>query len=137
MTNELTWQHGFGNVHMSQARTGALPQGQNSPQQPPYGLISEQISGTAFTKPRATNLHTWVYRLCPSVIHEAFTPAELPVTLVAPDWLNPQPPTQLRWDPLEIPSAPTDFLHGLIPMAHNGNCHAHYGCAVYLYACNQ
>ena len=41
---------GFGNEHASEALEGALPVGQNNPQQPPYGLYAEQLSGTAFTR---------------------------------------------------------------------------------------
>ena len=46
---------GFGNNHSTQAEDGALPIGRNSPQRPPLGLYAEQISGTAFTAPRAHN----------------------------------------------------------------------------------
>jgi hypothetical protein len=48
---------------------GALPQGQNAPQQHPLGLYTEQFSGTAFTAPRALNRRTWTYRIRPSVTH--------------------------------------------------------------------
>lgn len=34
---------------------GSLPEGQNNPQVCPYGLYAEQLSGTAFTAPRASN----------------------------------------------------------------------------------
>ena len=44
---------GFGNEHATEALPGALPEGRNSPQRPAYGLYAEQISGTAFTAPRA------------------------------------------------------------------------------------
>lgn len=46
---------GFGAEHSSEALPGALPVGQNSPQICPYGLYAEQLSGTAFTVPRAKN----------------------------------------------------------------------------------
>ena len=44
---------GFGNDFETEALPGALPQGQNSPQKCNYGLYAEQLSGTAFTAPRA------------------------------------------------------------------------------------
>ena len=50
---ELQYQTGFGNDCATEALPGALPQGRNSPQQCPYGLYAEQLSGTAFTAPRA------------------------------------------------------------------------------------
>jgi hypothetical protein len=50
---------GFGNEHASEGVAGALPIGQNAPQRPPYGLYTEQISGTPFTAPRAENRRPW------------------------------------------------------------------------------
>jgi homogentisate 1,2-dioxygenase len=47
------------------------------------------------------------------------------------------PPNQLRWDPLPLPAAPTDFIEGLVPMAGNGSPDAHTGCAIYLFAANR
>lgn len=55
MPIEPKYLHGFGNLHESEALPGALPRGQNAPQQCPYKLYAEQLSGTAFTTPRATN----------------------------------------------------------------------------------
>ena len=46
---------GFGNHFASEAIPGALPIGRNSPQRPAFGLYAEQLSGTAFTAPRADN----------------------------------------------------------------------------------
>ena len=48
------YQSGFGNEFASEALPGALPDGQNNPQQPPLGLYTEQLSGTAFTVPNAS-----------------------------------------------------------------------------------
>jgi hypothetical protein len=45
---------------------------QNSPQQCPYGLYAEQLSGTAFTVPRGSNERSWLYRIRPSVCHTPF-----------------------------------------------------------------
>ena len=60
------YQPGFGNEFVSEAVPGALPAGRNSPQRAPLGLYAEQLSGTAFTQPRAVNRRTWVYRIMPS-----------------------------------------------------------------------
>src|ERR1043165_8924286 len=54
----LSYQSGFGNHFATEALPGALPEGQNSPQRAPYGLYAEQLSGTAFTAPRAANRRT-------------------------------------------------------------------------------
>lgn len=59
---------GFGNTLESEFLQGALPQGRNNPRQVPYGLYAEQLSGTAFTAPRASNRRTWLYRIQPSVV---------------------------------------------------------------------
>ena len=53
MTDVPTYQSGFGNEFATEALPGALPVGRNSPQRAPYGLYAEQLSGTAFTAPRA------------------------------------------------------------------------------------
>jgi homogentisate 1,2-dioxygenase len=46
---------GFGNHHESEAKVNALPRGQNTPQNCPFGLYAEQLSGTAFTVARHSN----------------------------------------------------------------------------------
>ena len=49
---------GFGGERCTEARAGALPVGQNTPQRAPLGLFAEQLSGTAFTRPREHNQRT-------------------------------------------------------------------------------
>lgn len=68
----VTYQSGFGNEFATEALPGALPIGQNSPQRVAYGLYAEQISGTAFTAPRAQNRRTWTYRIRPGAMHSPF-----------------------------------------------------------------
>src|SRR5262245_42690264 len=68
-TDALPYQSGFLGTHETEALEGALPIGRNSPQRAPYGLYAEQLSGTAFTAPRATNRRTWFYRIRPSALH--------------------------------------------------------------------
>ena len=60
-----TYKSGFGNKFATEALQGALPIGRNSPQRYPYGLYVEQLSGTAFTAPRADNRRSWLYRIRP------------------------------------------------------------------------
>ena len=64
--DDFQYESGFGNQFVTEAVKGALPVGRNSPQQAPLGLYAEQLSGTAFTQPRAVNRRTWVYRILPS-----------------------------------------------------------------------
>ena len=69
MATELAYQSGFGNGFESEALPGALPIGRNSPQRCAYGLYAEQLSGSPFTAPRASNERSWLYRIRPTVAH--------------------------------------------------------------------
>lgn len=132
----LTYLSGFANEWASEALPGALPQGQNSPQQAPFGLYAEQLSGTAFTAPRASNRRSWLYRIYPAVKHSAFQKIDNGLLRSSFDEVA-TPPNQLRWNPSPIPSAPTDFIDGLITVAGNGAHATHTGCAIHVYAANR
>ena len=136
--SSATWryQSGFGSEFASEALPGALPQGQNSPQRVAYGLYAEQFSGTAFTAPRHANRRSWLYRLRPALTHGAFRPLPESLLRSAPFAEEP-PPTPLRWDPLPLPSAPADFLDGLITLAGNGDVGLQCGLGIHLYAANR
>jgi homogentisate 1,2-dioxygenase len=135
--SRLRYQSGFANEFATEAVAGALPEGQNAPQKSTLGLYTEQFSGTPFTAPRATNRRSWLYRIRPSVTHRPFV--ELPDNRMrsAPFDEVSATPNQLRWDPLPIPSAPCDFLDGIVTMAGNGSPAVQTGCAVHIYAANQ
>lgn len=132
----LAYQSGFGNEFATEALPGALPIGQNSPQRVAYGLYAEQISGTAFTAPRAANRRTWTYRIRPGAMHAPFRRIDDGRIVSRFDDLVVTP-NQLRWDPLPLPDVPTDFLAGLVTMAGNGDPAAMRGMAVHLYAANR
>jgi homogentisate 1,2-dioxygenase len=132
----LVYQAGFGNEHASEARSGALPVGQNSPQRPAFGLYTEQLSGSSFTVPRACLRRTWVYRLRPSAEHAAFKKREAPLFLSGP-FTEPPTPNRLRWDAPAPPAQPTDFVDGLITIAGNGEPAITNGMAVHLYFANR
>lgn len=129
---------GFGSHFASEAVPGALPIGQNSPQAPPLGLYAEQLSGTAFTCPRATNQRSWLYRIAPSVGSSASEP--MPSRLQA-DFggdaaiTNPDP---LRWRPPPLPPAKDSvtFVQGLVTMCGAGSPASKDGIAVHMYAFN-
>src|SRR5262249_9562764 len=102
----------------------------------PYGLYAEQLSGTAFTAPRASNRRTWLYRIRPAATHRPFERIEN--GLLSSDFSSvATPPNQLRWNPAPIPTQPTDFIAGLVTMAGNGDPHGQSGCGVHLYAANR
>jgi homogentisate 1,2-dioxygenase len=131
------YQSGFGNEFATEAVAGALPQGQNSPQKAPFGLYTEQISGTPFTAPRGVNRRSWLYRIRPSVAHSPFQPMENGLLRSTPFDEVAAPPNQLRWQPLPIPAQPADFIDGLVTMAGNGDALTHTGVAVHIYAANR
>lgn len=132
----LNYQSGWGNEFATEALPGALPVGRNSPQRCPYGLYAEQLSGTAFTAPRADNRRSWLYRIRPAAMHTPFE--RLDDGRITSDFgAEVAPPNQLRWDPLPIPDAPTDFVQGLVTMAGNGDPGAQSGAGVHVYAVNR
>ena len=136
LPDALSYQSGFGNEFATEALQGALPVGQNSPQRAPYGLYAEQMSGTAFTAPRGANRRSWLYRIRPAVMHQAFRPISSG-RIESRFGEIPTPPNQLRWDPLPIPTSPTDFLDGWITMAGNGDPAMMSGCGIHMYAANK
>ena len=81
---KLRYQSGFGSEFATEALTGALPEGRNSPQRAPYGLYAEQWSGTAFTAPRHLNRRSWLYRIRPAAVHAPFRPLAQPLLRSAP-----------------------------------------------------
>ncbi|MEW2568989.1 homogentisate 1,2-dioxygenase [Streptomyces sp. NPDC047070] len=132
----LTYLSGFGNEHSSEAVPGALPQGRNSPQRVPLGLYAEQLSGSAFTEPRAHNRRSWLYRIRPSAAHPAFTRTDNGALRSAPFTESVPDPNRLRWNPLPEPAPGTDFLAGLWTLGGNGDATLRTGMAVHLYHAN-
>ncbi|MEU8351721.1 homogentisate 1,2-dioxygenase [Streptomyces sp. NPDC048845] len=132
----LSYSSGFGNEHSSEAVPGALPVGRNSPQRAPLGLYAEQLSGSAFTEPRAVNRRSWLYRIRPSAAHPAFTRTGNGALRSAPFDETVPDPNRLRWDPLPAPAAGTDFVAGLWTLGGNGDVRQRTGMAVHLYAAN-
>jgi homogentisate 1,2-dioxygenase len=133
----LKYQIGLGNSHATEALPGALPLGRNSPQVCPYGLYAEHLSGTAFTVSRAESRRSWLYRIRPTALQAAFQPYD-GIT----NWTNqfstgPVTPNRLRWNPLDIPKEPTDFLQGITTWAGNGHCDDQIGVSINLYVANR
>ncbi len=131
----LQYMPGFGNDFETEALPGALPQGQNSPQNCAYGLYAEQLSGSPFTAPRGTNERSWLYRMRPSVKHVArFSEIELPGWKTAPHVVKHGLPLgQLRWSPPEFPTGACNFLTGMRTMTTAGDVYTQSGMAAHLY----
>ncbi|KAE9976188.1 hypothetical protein EG328_002740 [Venturia inaequalis] len=131
------YQNGFGTYHETEAIEGALPVGQNSPQQPAYGLYAEKLSGTAFTAPRAENLQSWLYRILPASAHSPFEARESTTYNTNPE-SKPheriyQIPNQLRWDPFDIDET-MDWVHSLHLVAGAGDPTMKAGVGYYIFA---
>ncbi len=128
------YMSGFGNGFETEALPGALPVGRNSPQQCPYGLYAEQISGSPFTAPRTTNERSWLYRIRPTVMHWGdFRKVEAHLWLTSPAEAIELPPAPLRWDPIPIPAEPLSFIDGIRTMTTAGDAGSQAGMGAHLY----
>ena len=133
---DLQYQAGFGHEFASEALPGALPRMQNAPQKAPFGLYIEELHGTAMAAPRAVSRATWTYRIRPSTVHEPFRPVDSRLIRSGPFTEVPPTPNQLRWRPIPIPAAPTDFIDGIITIGGNGDPAWQQGAAIHVYAVN-
>ncbi len=133
----MRYLQGFGNQFVSECLPEVIVPGHNSPQCVPYGLYAEQLSGSAFAMPRAQNFRSWLYRILPSVCHSEFKPFKQATFNTINLHEKPLAPTQLRWQPLPLPTEKIDFIDGVFSLAGLGHSEALQGGAVHLYACNQ
>ena len=134
-TDPIRYQLGFGNEFESEAEPGALPVGQNSPQVPAYGLVSELVSGTTFAAARSLNRRSYLFRIRPSVVHGAFE--ELPANnFASPPFSLAPNPNQMRWNPFGIGAESHDFIDGLLTICGNGDMNLQVGLAIHVYTCN-
>jgi homogentisate 1,2-dioxygenase len=128
------YMSGFGNGFETEALPGALPVGRNSPQRCAYGLYAEQLSGSPFTAPRASNERSWLYRIRPTVAHWGrFEPHAAPLWRSAPEAGAALPPAPLRWDPVPIPDADLGFVDGVRTITTAGDAATQCGMAAHLY----
>ena len=127
----VKYMSGFGNSFETEALPGALPVGRNSPQKVNYGLYAEQLSGSPFTAPQATNQRTWLYRIRPTVRHTGrFQKIDPGFIRTAPAHDKTDLPIgQLRWSPTPIPKKALTFVTGLFTMTTAGDAEAQTGMA--------
>src|ERR671937_564634 len=123
------YMSGFGNSFESEALPGALPIGRNSPQKVRFGLYAEQLSGSPFTAPQATNQRSWLYRIRPTVRHTGrFQKVDAGAIRTAPARDESDMPIgQLRWSPTPIPKKALTFVTGLFTMTTAGDAEAQSG----------
>jgi homogentisate 1,2-dioxygenase len=132
--NEVGYMPGFGNGFETEALPGALPIGRNSPQRCAYGLYAEQLSGSPFTAPRATNERSWLYRIRPTVAHwGAFTKADPGLWRTAPAPEVELPLAPMRWDPLPLPEGKVSFLEGIRTITTAGDAGSQSGMGAHIY----
>jgi homogentisate 1,2-dioxygenase len=125
------YMSGFGNTFETEALPEALPIGRNSPQKINYGLYAEQLSGSPFTAPQATNQRSWLYRIRPGVRHTGRSQKiDRGKLRTAPGREEADLPLgQLRWGPTPIPKAKLTFVTGLSTMTVAGDADANIGMA--------
>ncbi|MFM2421924.1 MAG: hypothetical protein RL291_454 [Pseudomonadota bacterium] len=132
------YMSGFGNSFETEALAGALPVGRNSPQRCAYGLYAEQLSGSPFTAPRASNERSWLYRIRPSVKHAGrYKPMAHATWKSAPNRDGEVTIGQMRWSPTPLPSKPTSFVDGMRTMTTAGDCDTQTGMAAHIYIANK
>jgi len=128
------YQSGFGNGFETEALPGALPVGRNSPQRCAYGLYAEQLSGSPFTAPRASNERSWLYRIRPTVAHwGTFRPRDAGLWRTAPCPEVMTPPAPMRWDPIPLPDGEVTLLQGIRTITTAGDAGAQAGMASHIY----
>lgn len=133
-TDNAGYQSGFGNGFETEALPGALPVGRNSPQRCAYGLYAEQLSGSPFTAPRATNERSWLYRIRPTVSHwGAFKAMDAGLWRTAPSNDPLQAPAPMRWDPLPMPETPATFLQCVRTITTAGDAGSMAGMGTHVY----
>ena len=128
------YMSGFGNSFETEALPGALPVGRNSPQKCDYGLYAEQLSGSAFTAPQASNERSWLYRIRPTVRHfgrfQRVDQGHLRTAPVREDGNVPIGP--MRWGPVPMPPDKVTFVTGLRTITTAGDAESHAGMASHL-----
>ncbi len=128
------YMSGFGNGFETEALPGALPVGRNSPQQCPYGLYAEQISGSPFTAPRTTNERSWLYRIRPTAKHWGrFAKADIGLWRTAPCAEYEMPIAPLRWSPIPLPGDSLSFIQGMRTITTGGDAGSHAGMGAHVY----
>lgn len=128
------YMSGFGNGFETEALPGALPIGRNSPQKCAYGLYAEQLSGSPFTAPRASNERSWLYRIRPTIAHVgAFERTDIGLWRTAPSAEVETPIAPMRWDPIPLPAGEVSFIEGIRTITTAGGARGQCGMSANVY----
>lgn len=133
IVQDAEYMSGFGNSFETEALPGTLPIGRNSPQKINYGLYAEQLSGSPFTAPQASNQRSWLYRIRPTVRHTArFQKIDRGFIRTAPEREETDLSLgQMRWNPLPL-EGDTTFVTGLHTITVAGDCESMSGMAAHV-----
>ena len=132
------YMSGFGNGFETEALPGALPQGRNSPQRCAYGLYAEQLSGSPFTAPRASNQRSWLYRIQPSVKHLGhYRKTDARLWRTAPCAGSDLPVAPLRWSPVPLPAEKLTLVEGMRTITTAGDANGRTGMAAHVYVATE
>jgi homogentisate 1,2-dioxygenase len=128
------YMSGFGNTFETESLPGALPVGRNSPQKVNYGLYAEQLSGSPFTAPQATNERSWLYRIRAGVKHTGrFKRIDSGLLRTAPAREETEAALgQVRWSPTPLPKKKLTFVTGLQTMTTAGDAESMSGMAAHV-----
>lgn len=129
----LVYQSGLGNELETEALPGTLPLGQNSPQRVAHGLVSELMSGTTFTAPRALNRRSYAFRIHPSTSRGRFERIDNG-NLSTPPFDLPPSPNNLGWGSVGNLAPSGDFVDSLATLCGNGSPASQSGMAVHVYS---
>ena len=131
---QARYMSGFGNSFETEALPDALPIGRNSPQKCNYGLYAEQLSGSPFTAPQATNQRSWLYRIRPAVKHSGrYRKVDKRHLRTAPCREESDMPIgQMRWSPVPMPDEKISFVEGLCTVTTAGDADTQVGMAAHL-----
>ena len=129
---KLKYMTGLGNEFETEALPDALPVGQNSPQKPPYGLVSEMITGTTFSAARHLNKRSYLFRIHPSVVMGRYKPYSQPL-FATPDFGEPNP-NHYSWGPFNSQKADCDFVDGIATIAGTGSPRSQSGMAMHVFS---
>ena len=134
----MDYMSGFGNTFETESIQGALPKGQNSPQNCNFNLYAEQLSGSPFSSPLVNNERSWLYRLRPSVKHSGNYKK-----IIMKNWKSGPhigehnlPIGQYRWDPFNLESNEINFIHGVKTITVSGDVNMHLGMSSSVYMFN-
>ncbi|KAI1306131.1 homogentisate 1,2-dioxygenase [Xylaria venustula] len=127
------YTYGFNCYHQSEAVPGANPVAINSPQKPPFGLRTERISNSSFVTPdREKSIHTWLYRITPSLQRGEFTALDGTSETVDPPAPTHITPNSFMWPKIPVEREASWIQQKLL--GRNGDPQQKLGVAIWVFS---